>query len=81
MSRSFVLFLVGFGLGAQEFSALQAVADSGRCATLGETPDARLSPHDRIAPGLPPLLSFRAYETHRNGRFTNSDLMLDDAGH
>jgi len=59
----------------------QQVADSGRCVTLAETPDARVSPQPMIAPGPPPLFSFRYYEGKAHHRFGNTDLMLDDAGH
>jgi hypothetical protein len=60
---------------------LQQVADSGRCVTLAETPDARVERKPMIAPGPPPLLSFRYYEGKAHQRFGNADLMLDDAGH
>jgi len=59
----------------------QQVADSGRCVTLAETPDARVEQKPMIAPGPPPLLSFRYYEGKAHHRFGNTDLMLDDAGH
>jgi len=59
----------------------QQVADSGRCATLAEKPDDRVAPKPTIAPGPPPLLSFRYYEGKAHHRFGNTDLMLDDAGH
>ena len=59
----------------------QQVADSGRCVTLAETPDSRVSQKPMIAPGPPPLLSFRYYEGKAHHRFGNTDLMLDDAGH
>ncbi len=59
----------------------QQVADSGRCVTLAETPDARVALKPMIAPGPPPLLSFRYYEGKAHHRFGNTDLMLDDAGH
>jgi hypothetical protein len=35
----------------------------------------------RLAPGPPPLVSFRYYEGKLHQRFGNSELMLDDAGH
>jgi hypothetical protein len=57
------------------------VAESGRCVTLAETPDARVEERPMIAPGPPPLLSFRYYEGKAHHRFGNTDLMLDDAGH
>jgi hypothetical protein len=59
----------------------QQVADSGRCVTLAEKPDDRVAPKPMIAPGPPPLLSFRYYEGKAHHRFGNTDLMLDDAGH
>jgi hypothetical protein len=59
----------------------QQTAASGRCATLAEKPDARVETKPMIAPGPPPLLSFRYYEGKAHHRFGNSDLMLDDAGH
>lgn len=58
----------------------QAVA-SARCLLIGESPDSRAAPAHLIAPGAPPLLSFRVYEGKQHGRFGNTDLMLDDAGH
>jgi hypothetical protein len=61
--------------------AVQQVVDSGRCVTLAETPDARVAAQPQIAPGPPPLLSFRYYEGKLHHRFGNTDLMLDDAGH
>ncbi|MBV8552183.1 MAG: hypothetical protein JOY54_12845 [Acidobacteriaceae bacterium] len=60
---------------------IQQVADSGRCADVAENPDSRVAPAPQIAPGPPPLLSFRYYEGKLHHRFGNSELMLDDAGH
>ncbi len=60
---------------------IQQIVESGRCAHLAETPDQRVAPPPTIAPGPPPILSFRLYEGKRHGRFNNSELMLDDAGH
>ena len=60
---------------------IQQIAESGRCANLPDSPDKRVAPPPAIAPGPPPILSFRLYEGKRHGRFNNSDLMLDDAGH
>lgn len=54
---------------------------SGRCVAVGETPDSRVGPGMRLAPGPPPLVSFRYYEGKLHQRFGNSELMLDDAGH
>ena len=60
---------------------IKQVAESGRCADLSEDPDARVAPTPMIAPGPPPLLSFRYYEGKLHHRFGNAELMLDDAGH
>jgi len=60
---------------------VQSVAESGRCVSLAETPSQRVSTKPQIAPGLPPLLSFRYYEGRMHHRYGNADLVLDDAGH
>jgi hypothetical protein len=57
------------------------VAVSGQVLEIGDTPSARVAPPEQIAPGAPPLLSFRYYEAQQRHRVSNSDLMLDDAGH
>ncbi len=64
----------------QTTDLVKKVADSGRCMTIAESPDARLK-IPKIAPGQPPLLMFRYYEGKLHHRFGNADLMLDDAGH
>jgi hypothetical protein len=56
-------------------------AISARCASFGESPSARVAPSPLIAPGPPPLLSFRYYEGRLHHRYGNLDLVLDDAGH
>jgi hypothetical protein len=60
---------------------VEQIADSGRCAAVGESPDSRVAPPAAIAPGPPPLLSFRYYQGKLHHRYGNADLMLDDAGH
>lgn len=52
-----------------------------RCLTVGRTPSERVNPLPEIAPGAPPILSFRYYEGQLHHRYSNSELMLDDAGH
>ncbi|MGI9072180.1 MAG: hypothetical protein ACR2JB_12910 [Bryobacteraceae bacterium] len=64
-----------------EQQLIKEVAESGRCADLSQDPGARVSPSRIVAPGLPPLLSFRYYEAKLHHGFDNTDLMLDDAGH
>ena len=66
---------------ASEDDLIAHIAASGRCVSVAETPDSRIGPGMRIAPGPPPLVSFRYYEGKLHQRFGNSDLMLDDAGH
>lgn len=53
----------------------------GRVIEASETPAQRLAPAERIAPGAPPLLSFRWMDGRAKGRFGELDLVLDDAGH
>ncbi|MBV8811863.1 MAG: hypothetical protein JO033_24600 [Acidobacteriaceae bacterium] len=62
-------------------AVIQEVSASGRCADVAESPDSRVAPQPAVAPGPPPLLSFRYYEGKLHHRFGNSELMLDDAGH
>lgn len=60
---------------------IQEIAASGRCTTVAESPSSRVSTRVLIAPGLPPLLSFRYYEGRMHQRYGNTGLVLDDAGH
>jgi hypothetical protein len=57
------------------------IAASGQAVELAATPSQRVAPRPEIAPGPPPLLSFRYYEGQQHHRFSNAELMLDDAGH
>jgi hypothetical protein len=57
------------------------IAASGQVLEIGDTPSARIAPPIQIAPGPPPLLSFRYYEAQQRHRVSNTELMLDDAGH
>lgn len=65
----------------QSTDVIRKIIDSGRCVTLAESPDSHVKPFVRIAPGQPPILTFRYYEGKMHHRYGNSDLMLDDAGH
>ena len=60
---------------------IRQIAESGRVTEAGETPDRRVAPRPQVAPGAPPLLSFRYYEGKQHHRFGDTDLVLDDAGH
>jgi len=88
LKTGILLFALLLGAVAMAQSDLQTrdllikqIADSGRCADFSEDPDARVAPKPMIAPGPPPLLSFRYYEGKLHHRFGNAELMLDDAGH
>lgn len=54
---------------------------SGRVVELSEPPSERLARPRLIAPGAPPVLSFRYFDAADRGRFGNLGLMMDDAGH
>ena len=60
---------------------IQAIALSGRVVGMSEPPSERLAPPRLIAPGAPPVLSFRYFDASDRGRFGNLGLMTDDAGH
>jgi hypothetical protein len=60
---------------------IEAIVASGRVVDLSEPPSERLSPPMLIAPGAPPVLSFRYFDATDRGRFGNLGLMTDDAGH
>jgi hypothetical protein len=68
-------------LSPEEQRLVEGISESGRCATLADTPDTRVANAPLISPGPPPLLSFRLYEGKSHHRFGNAELMLDDAGH
>ncbi len=57
------------------------IAASGQAVELAIPPSERVNPRPQIAPGAPPLLSFRYYEGQKRHRFNDTDLVLDDAGH
>lgn len=69
---------------AREERIRQLIAEiviSGRVLEPGETRDKLADPRKRVAPGQPPLLSFRYFMGADRHRFGKLDLMLDDAGH
>jgi hypothetical protein len=57
------------------------VAESGRVMEIAIPLSERLAPPPKIAPGAPPLVSFRLFDGRMRHRFSNLDLALDDAGH
>lgn len=60
---------------------LAEIAQSGRVAEIGESKQRLLDPRQQVAPGQPPLFSFRYFQGAERHRFGRLDLMLDDAGH
>jgi hypothetical protein len=76
----FVLFALAATNGTLD-RLTKEIAASGQVVELAVTPSERVSPTVPIAPGQPPLLSFRYYEGQERHRFSNTELMLDDAGH
>jgi len=75
-----LLFLALLASGDVE-RLTKLVAKSGRVVEIA-TPDAeRLAARAKIAPGAPPLVSFRLFDGRMRHRFSNLDLVMDDAGH
>ncbi len=70
-----------FLLANQNEALIKQVAGSGRVLELAIAPCERLSARPQIAPGAPPLLSFRFFEGKERHRFGELDLVIDDAGH
>jgi hypothetical protein len=62
-------------------SLLIEIANSGRTVSIAQSPSQRIAMLPPLAPGQPPLLSFRYFEGKDRRRFTGLDLVLDDAGH
>ena len=60
---------------------IEAIARSGRVLEIGEARARLADPRREIAPGAPPLLSFRYFVGAERRRFGKLDVMLDDAGH
>jgi hypothetical protein len=60
---------------------IEAIALSGRAVDISQPPSERLSAPTLLAPGAPPVLSFRYFDASDRGRFGNLGLMTDDAGH
>jgi hypothetical protein len=57
------------------------VTESGRVVEMAISPSERLAPPPKIAPGAPPLVSFRLFDGRMRHRFSDLDLVMDDAGH
>ena len=57
------------------------VVESGQVLEIALPPSHRLAAPPKIAPGAPPLVSFRLFDGRIRHRFSNLDLVMDDAGH
>jgi hypothetical protein len=60
---------------------IEEISRSGRVLEIGEARDRLADPRQQIAPGAPPILSFRYFLGADRHRFGKLDVMLDDAGH
>ena len=79
---SIVLLMMQSSAPADRVDQLTAeIAHSGRALEIGDTRERVADPRREIAPGSPPLLSFRYFAGADRHRFGNLDVMLDDAGH
>jgi hypothetical protein len=75
------LFLVALLTSGELESLTKLVARSGRVVEIATPASDRVAPRPQIAPGAPPLVSFRFFDGKLRHRFSNLDLVLDDAGH
>ena len=80
--RALILLMAAAAASTEDLDRMtKEVAVSGQVLEIGDTPSMRVALPEQIAPGAPPLLAFRYYEAQQRHRVSNSDLMLDDAGH
>ena len=76
-----VVLLMLFALDERTEGLVEQVSASGQVVGIAASPEERLAPPARIAPGAPPVLGFRVIEGRLRHRFGDLDLVLDDAGH
>lgn len=60
---------------------IERISQSGRVLEAGSSQERLKDPRKDVAPGAPPLLSFRFFAGADRHRFGKLDVMLDDAGH
>jgi hypothetical protein len=78
----FVIFIALWAGRAADIQQMtKLVAESGRVAEIATPPSERLKAPAQLAPGAPPLVSFRFFEGKAKHRFGELDLVMDDAGH
>ena len=68
-------------LANQDRALIRQVVASGRVLEIAVSPSERLSRGPQVAPGVPPLFSFRFFEGKQRHRFGELHLVIDDAGH
>ena len=68
-------------LESQIRESIERVAHSARVQQIGSHTEKVSDPTRTVAPGAPPLLSFRYFAGSERHRFGNLDLVVDDAGH
>lgn len=79
MTSIVLLFLLASPAELERLTKL--VIESGRVLEIASPPSERVAVPPQIAPGPPPLLSFRLLEAQERHRFGGLDLVMDDAGH
>jgi len=78
MSRILLLLLLA---PVTTSDLVRQTANSGRVVGCAESPSDRVAPPMMLAPGAPPVLSFRNFDAAERGRLSDVGLMTDDAGH
>jgi hypothetical protein len=68
-------------LESQIRETIARVAHTARVQQIGSDTEKVSDPTRSVAPGAPPLLSFRYFAGSERHRFGNLDLVIDDAGH
>jgi hypothetical protein len=85
MSFSILFFLFfqqpGPDVETRILESIARVADSARVQQIGVEEEKLADPRASVAPGAPPILSFRYFAGAERHRFGNLDLVIDDAGH
>jgi hypothetical protein len=76
-----VVLLMFLALDERTGGLVEQISVSGQVVEIAASPEERLGPPARIAPGAPPVLGFRMLEGKLRHRFGDLDLVLDDAGH
>ena len=76
--RILVLMLMA---GSTVSDLVRQAVESGVVVGCADSPSERVNPPMMIAPGAPPVLSFRTFDATERGRLSDVGLMTDDAGH